>query len=309
MLLLQSFLSTIYHVFLPISFPVIGGALLRRFRGLDTKPLSTLALYVLSPSLIFQALHQAQISLDDIWLTGVFALTNLFVLWGAAVVVSKALALPAAERAGLTMISTFTNSVNYGLPLVLLAFGQAGLDKASVYVIFQIIIVNTLGIYFAARSQFSIKNAVMSVFKMPTIYATIIAFTLKFCELEIPAGINKGIILLADSYSPVVLAVLGAQMMNVNRAALPSNFRKAFWAGIFLRMAAGPLLALVVLYALRIEGILFSVLLVLASMPAAVNAVLLAEQFNASPQFVSKCILWTTLASFLFLPGVLILLQ
>lgn len=64
-----------------------------------------------------------------------FSLANLFVLWGAAIVVSRALALPAAERAGLTMISTFTNSVNYGLPVILLVFGQVGLDKASVYVI------------------------------------------------------------------------------------------------------------------------------------------------------------------------------
>jgi predicted permease len=308
-MLLQSFLSTVYHVFLPISFPVIGGALLKRFRGLDTKPLSALALYVLSPALIFQALHKAHISVDDIWQTAAFALTNLFVLWGAAVAVSKLLALPPAERAGLTMISTFTNSVNYGLPLVLLAFGQAGLDKASVYVIMQMLTLNTLGIYFAARSHFSIKNAFISVFKMPTVYAAAVAVTIKLTGLEVPEGVDRGFTFLADAFSPVVLAVLGAQMMNVNKDALPIHFRKAFWAGMFIRLVAAPALALALLFALRIEGVLFSVILILASMPAAVNAVLFAEQFNAAPQFVAKCILWTTLASLLYLPAVLILLQ
>jgi predicted permease len=43
-------------------------------------------------------------------------------------------------------------------------------------------------------------------------------------------------------------------------------------------------------------------LFILAGMPVAVNAVILAEKFNASPKFVSKCILWTTLISFIVLP-------
>ncbi|WP_246315831.1 AEC family transporter [Paenibacillus foliorum] len=309
MMLLQTFLSTIYHVFLPISLPVIGGALLRRFRGMDTKPISMLALYVLSPALIFVALFNAQISWDDITNTILFSIINILMLWAIALLISKMFALPAAERAGLTMVSTFTNSVNYGLPLVLLAFGQAGLDKASLYVIVQMIIVNTLGVYFAARSQFSVKNAVLSIFKMPSIYAAVLATLAKTLELQIPDALYKGFTLMADSYSPVVLAILGAQMVSVKSTVLPISYKKAFWAGILLRLLAAPVLAYITLSCLGVEGILFSVILVLASMPAAVNAVLLAEQFNAAPQFVSKSILWTTLASFLVLPTILLLLQ
>lgn len=37
-------------------------------------------------------------------------------------------------------------------------------------------------------------------------------------------------------------------------------------------------------------------------MPVAVNAVILAEEFDASASIVSKCILWTTLGSFIVLP-------
>jgi predicted permease len=57
-----------------------------------------------------------------------------------------------------------------------------------------------------------------------------------------------------------------------------------------------------VLLALNITGTLFSVLLILASMPVAVNSVVLAERFGSSPSLVSRCIVWTTLASFLVLP-------
>lgn len=155
--MIQSVLSTLYQVIVPLSIPVIVGALLGRFKNLDTKPLLTLYLYFLTPAIILNTLATAEISMNDIYRTLAFSLLNLIFLWAIANIVGKLLKLDPSEVSGLTLISTFTNSVNYGLPLVLLAFGQLGLDKASVYVIGQMIIVNTIGVYFAARSQFSVK--------------------------------------------------------------------------------------------------------------------------------------------------------
>lgn len=43
--MIQSVLSTLYQVIVPLSIPVIVGALLGRFKNLDTKPLLTLYLY------------------------------------------------------------------------------------------------------------------------------------------------------------------------------------------------------------------------------------------------------------------------
>ncbi len=76
----------------------------------------------------------------------------------------------------------------------------------------------------------------------------------------------------------------------------------AFWTGLTVRLLLAPLIALLVLLLLNITGTLFSVLLILASMPVAVNSVVLAERFGSSPSLVSRCIVWTTLASFLVLP-------
>ncbi|MNI90060.1 Membrane transport protein [compost metagenome] len=69
-----------------------------------------------------------------------------------------------------------------------------------------------------------------------------------------------------------------------------------------VRLLLAPLTAALLLFLLNISGTLFAVLLILASMPVAVNSVVLAERFGSSPALVSRCILWTTLASFLVLP-------
>lgn len=304
--MIETVLSTLFKVILPLSIPVIAGALLGRFKNLDTKPLLTLYLYFLSPAIILDTLATAEISFDDVYKTLSFSLLNLFLLWGLANVLGRVLKLAPAEAAGLTLVSTFTNSVNYGLPLVLLAFGQLGLDKASVYVIGQMVIVNTIGVYFAARSQFSVRSAVKSVFSLPAIYAAILALLLRALGLHMPDELASGVAMVAGAYSPVVLAILGAQMVKVKAARTERNVQLAFWTGITVRLLLAPLLAALVLLLLNITGTLFSVLLILASMPVAVNSVVLAERFSSSPSLVSRCIVWTTLASFLVLPVLIV---
>ncbi|ULT59464.1 AEC family transporter [Neobacillus drentensis] len=307
--MIQTVFTTLFQVIVPLSIPVTVGALLGRFKQLDTKPLLTLYLYYLSPAIILDTLLTAHVSHHDIFQTVAFSLLNLVLLWTIANILGKAFKLSASETAGLTLISSLTNSVNYGLPLVLLAFGKLGLDKASVYVIGQMVIVNTLGVYFAARSQFSIKNAIKSVFSLPAIYAAILAFVLRTFHLSLPVDIAKGVSMVADAYSPVVLAILGVQMVNVKIARNKEKFETAFWTGMAVRLFVSPIVGLFCIYLLHIRGILQSVLFVLACMPVAVNAVILAEKFNASPKMVSKCILWTTLISFFVLPFLIVVVK
>jgi predicted permease len=307
--MVQQVLSTLISVIIPLSIPVIAGVLLVRFKKLETKHLLTLALYFFNPCLLFVTLFKAQISFEDIYQTILFSILNLVLLWAVANILGKILKLPSSAVAALNLMAILTNSVNYGLPLVLLAFGQLGLDKASLFVIIQMLLVNTLGVYFAARSSFSIKNAVKSIFTLPAIYAAFLAVALRAFDLALPLGIEKGIEMVAQAYSPLVLTILGAQMISVQSAKMAKESRATFWSGIAIRMLISPLVAGVSLYALGIRGILFSVLFILASMPVAINAVILADKFDASVTVVSKCILWTTLVSFIVLPVLIVLVK
>jgi len=300
--MVQTVLSTLVQVIVPIAIPVVAGMLLVRFKGLETKQLLTVILYFLLPCMVLNNLYTAEISASDLYGTLLFCLLNLAVLWAVATLAGKLLRLPAPKAAGLTLVSTLTNAVNYGLPLVLLAFGQAGLEKASVYVVIQMILTNTVGVFFAARSNFSIKNAVKSVFSLPAIYAALLAVLLRAFSLHMPAVLETGVGMVAKAYSPVVLVILGAQMAGVKNTKLEAGAGAAFWSGMAMRTLAAPLAAFLVLHLLGIGGLLFSVLFILASMPVAVNAVILAEKFDAAPSVVSKCILWTTLGSFVVLP-------
>ena len=290
------------QVIVPISVPVLAGVLLVRFRGLEPTHLLNVVFYFLLPALIFTNLYATQLSFTELVNIAIFFLLNSFFLWLTALVVGIAFRLPNPERAGLTLVATLTNSANYGLPLILLAFGQIGMEKASVYVIIQIIFSNTMGVYFAARSNSSVKPAIGAIFKLPAIYAAALAVLLRLTGFHLPVGLETGVSMAALAHPPVMLVVLGTQMARINRNALEKEHKITFWSGMGIRTLLSPLLAFLALYILGIDGMFFSVLLILASMPVAVNAGLLAEKFGASPNIVSKCILWTTLASFIVLP-------
>lgn len=300
--MIQSVLSTLFQVIVPLSLPVIAGYVLVRRKGLETKPLLTLILYFLIPCMVFNTLFNAEVSAEDLHQTLLYSVLDLLLLWAIAHLTGRVFRLADPEKAGLTLVATLTNCVNYGLPLVLLAFGQAGLDKAAVYVIIQMVIVNTVGVYFAARSNFSIKDAVKSVFSLPAVYAAALAVILRVFSLHLPAGIDTGIDLVASAYSPIALTILGAQMAGVKNISLERPLQLAFWSGMTIRMVLSPMVAAMILYLMGVKGTLFSVLFILSSMPVAVNSVILAEKFDASAHIVTKCILWTTLGSFIVLP-------
>ena len=302
-------ITTLFDVIVPLSLPVIAGVLLSRFGKLEIKPLLNFVLYYITPFLIFDTLMEARLSREDVYLTVAYSLLNLILLAVAANLLGKLFKLPANDIAGLTLISSFTNSVNYGIPLTLLAFGQLGLEKAAIYIVMQMVMMHTLGIFFAARSHFTIKNAMKSVFALPAIYAVLLALVLRTFDLTLSGGLSTGVSMIADSYPPIVLAILGAQMANVKTESITRNTRITFWTGMSMRLLIAPLIALLCLNLLDIEGIMFSTLLVLSCMPVAINAGILAEKFDASPKVLTKTILWTTLLSFVVLPVLIVLVK
>ncbi|MEH7491436.1 AEC family transporter [Neobacillus niacini] len=307
--MLAEIFATLFNVIIPLSIPVIAGALLSRYGKLEIKPLLNFALYYITPFLIFDTLMEARLSPEDIYLTLAYSLLNLILLAVVANFLGKLLKLPSNDIAGLTLISSFTNAVNYGIPLMLLAFGQLGLEKASIYIVMQMVMMHTLGIFFAARSHFTIKTAIKSVFALPAIYAVLLAMGLRILNLNIPGGLSTGVSMIAEAYPPIVLAVLGAQMANVKTESITRNTRITFWTGMGMRLLIAPLIALLCLHLLEIEGIMFSTLLVLSCMPVAINAGILAEKFDASPKVLTKTILWTTLLSFFVLPVLIVLVK
>lgn len=291
------------HLLLTITLPILivclCGAVIQQKRPIQSKTLADVSLYVLSPALILTALTESNITGSDVMHVLWFTIIMTVLSWVIGTVVGKLAQFPAQTAQALVLTTLFSNCNNYGLPLLLMAFGKSGFTLGSTYVVGQIISVNVLGMYIASRSNGNAKQALLQVAKSPLIYAAFVGAVLYILGLRLPNGIDSAAKLLGDAYPAIVLLILGVQLRKTNLRGLK---RKDIWIGVVLRILVIPLLAKLVIFILGIHGLLASVLFIEISMPAAINTIVLVERYDGDSQFVSLVVSVTTLLSFLYLP-------
>lgn len=291
------------YLLLTITVPIViicgCGVLLQQARPVDTKLLADIGLFIFAPALILSALTSSDLQGENVLHIFLFTLIMTVLTWMLGFVSAKLFRLSGPAAQALTLTTIFSNSNNYGLPVLFLAFGQQGFALGAVYVVGQVVLVNVLGMYIASRSSLDGRQALIKIGKTPLIYAATAGAVLSLLHLGLPAGVDSAAELLGSAYPALVLLILGIQLRRTRFSGL---HRPEVWLGVGLRIVAVPAIAILVLRLLNIDGMLASVLLVEASMPAAINAVLLTEKFDGDSELVSLVVSITTVLSFIYLP-------
>jgi malate permease and related proteins len=89
------------------------------------------------------------------------------------------------ERTALISIlitSMFANTGNYGLPLVLFAFGEKALSYAGIYFVTTTLLFYSLGVLLASLGHMNFKDAMLGLFRVPTLYAVLLALPSMPCN-------------------------------------------------------------------------------------------------------------------------------
>jgi predicted permease len=258
----------------------------------------------LLPCLVFRTLYQVDIQGD---LKYIIILQVL--LTTAMVIIIKTIAylkkMSSQMESAILLGSVFMNSGNYGAAFCLFAFGQVGFQLAITFWVIQLILMNSLGVYFANRHQASIKKSMIVILRMPVVYAAVAGISFQLLNLEIPLFIYNPIDLLSNATIPLIMLLLGMQLAQVK---LTKRWG-AISLGVSLRLIISPLIAwLIVVYLLPVQGVLAKVLILEAAMPTAIVTTLLAAQNNTEPDVVSGITLSTTLFSMVTLSILLYLL-
>lgn len=287
-LLLSIFTDDIVPIFIVAA---VGFWLARRWRA-DVKVFSRLTFNVLMPCLVFTALLSSRVSAAEFGRTAVFATVATVGIGLVAQLAASLLRLDRVTASGLVLAATFANVANYGLPLVQYAFGPAALGYGTIYVIVNLVLVYTLGIFVASRGRVSVRDACLNILKAPAVYAVAVAAIVAATGVAVPAPIMRPVQLLSDAALPVQILVLG---MQLERARIERPWLVGGTAA--LRLVAAPLLALAVAAACGLQGVAWQTGLVQAAMPTAVFSGILAVEYDAAPGLVTDAVFASTLIS------------
>lgn len=285
-------MSIIAGAILPVFTVFIIGFILQKLKGLDVKPISTVTVYVLIPFLVFRSLLETKIEQQYVMMVFIVLLLMIITITIDKLVV-RFRKLDADTESAFILSTVFMNAGNYGTPIVLFVFGEEAFNIAISFYVIQLILFNTVGIYFATKSKEGLFRGLKNIFKLPAIYAVFFAFVFRQIPI-LPENIYSIIDLLANGAIPIIMLLLGMQIANLKMEVLD-------WGQIsfvtMMRLIISPLIAVAITLLLPVEPIYRNVIITLAAMPTAVNVTLYSLEFNIQPKFVSVATIFNTFLS------------
>lgn len=310
--------AVLADVLLPIIVVVGVGYGLRRRMPLDLSTINRLAMYGLSPALIFVSLVRADISGAAAAQMIVLSVTLLILLSVITIAIALPLGVRGASLSALLLTCLFMNSGNFGLPLARFALGDQGFQRAILFFIPQSIMAQTIGVGVAAAASTGATGllaqgrvVVLRVLRMPQIYAVSAALAVRASGLPLATiggvggGLFRGLALLADAALPLLLLVLGMQLAQRGTIEQPRLTALA----VTMRLIVSPLLAVGLALALGMGALDLKAAVLQAAMPTAVNTTVLAIEFNARAPFVVGAVIVSSFGSLITLACILTLMR
>jgi predicted permease len=323
-------------ILLPILAMIALGAWLRWKFHVDLSTLTKLNIYLFVPAFVFQKVATSTLPWAD--MGGVVAVTVLQVIALGAIVwaVGRALRVGRKTLAAVALAVMFYNSGNYGLPLAELAYpagadvvagagagaGAAHKDGAAAQafvVLTQNVLTFTVGLCIAATAHHGdLGRALLRILRMPVLYVLAAALGARLWldgdpSRALPTVIAKPAEYLAAGLVPIALVTLGAQ--------LASNPRWPRWRPVslvlFLRLVFAPALMAAMLYGFHLLGLgpldlwpwPAEMLVLTASVPTAVNTLLLTMELDGDSVLAADCVFWTTVFSCATITGWLLVIR
>lgn len=289
----STLVSTFANNILPIILLGSAGFALGKVLHVDARGLGRVVFYVFSPVLIFDLMIENRLELGEA--AGVIGFTIVVVLLVGLLtyVLGKLLKVERPALISILITSMFANTGNYGLPLVLFAFGDDALRYAAIYFVTTTLLFYSLGVLLASLGHMNFRDALLGLFRVPTLYAVILALLVNALHFELPLALNRAVELASGGTIPVMLVLLGLQMTQVE---FSKNLR-ALQLSVSMRLLIAPVLGLFLTGLFGLEGAARQGAMTQAAMPSMVSATVLAAEYHLDSKLIAAIVFVSTLLS------------
>jgi len=296
--------STFANNILPIILLSGAGFALGKLLHIEPRSLGRVVFYVFSPVLIFDLLLQNQLKISEAAIVIAFALCFILMIGALTFLIGYLLKLDRPALVAILITTMFANTGNYGLPLVSFAFGEQALSYAGIYFATTTLLFYTLGVFLASLGHMTFKEAILGLFRIPTLYAVVLAILMNIWNLELPVPVARAVELAAGGTIPLMLILLGVQLTRVEF----SGNQRALQLSVSMRLLVAPLAALLFAALFGLQGFPRQASVTQASMPSMVSATVLATEYNLDAKLVAAVVFISTLLSPLTLTPLLVFL-
>jgi malate permease and related proteins len=291
-------ISILVEAIVPIALVVMAGVWAGQAFALDLKTLSQVNIYVLLPALVLTSIRSSTLDARNVLSLVLGFVITTALLYLIAIGLGRWLHFSMDEKKSLIATTVFANVGNLGLPFILFTLGEAGLERAIVYLITSSIAIAT--VFPIVLQGEGVRRGIHYTLRLPVFWATLGGLVMQGFALSLPQMINRGVDMLWNTAIPIALLTLGIQL-----ARTPLSFGRYELFGASLRLLVSPLLAYGVGRVLGLRGLDLQVLVMQSAMPVAVNSLIWVTELGGDRIRVAKTIVLSTLMGMVTLPMVL----
>lgn len=258
--------------------------------------LSAFLLNVTAPVLIlvkFQIDYSQELLIN----MGIVAIAA-FALIGVGLIVGKFLwkNAPDKKREVLHYATAFPNCGYLGIPVLGGLFGTEGVIYTAVFVMAFNIYMWTFGVrIFTGKS-----DKWYSPFIRPAIIAIVIGLILFIFSLKLPTPLYDAFSMVGSMTSPLAMLLVGSFLTDSKFKDIFADKHIYFLS--ILRFIIWPGLMFFILKPFNLPEVVYACCVLISSMPAAANTVILATRYEKNPKFASETVALTTLIALATIP-------
>ena len=291
---------------------MICGVIAYKIKTIDddaSKKLSALILNFTNPAMILSSvLAEERVgSLSTIGFIALIAIScyGFGIVFGF--IMPKLLKAPKKEHIFYNAMTVFSNYGYMGIPIVAAIYGSEYILYCSVFVFFNNIMVYTYGIFIFGKAAGQKDQAVdfKSMFINPGIIASALALIIFVTGIRFPSFCEKTASMMGNMTGPLSMMVIGVSLAKTKFDKIFLSIR--LWIFSIMRLVIIPV-ALSFLYRLFVNDVhVFSILIVMLSMPVGSITIIYANKYGIESSLVSGGLLLTTILSVLTVPLVIFL--
>ena len=286
----------IFEIVFPVVALIALGFAYGRWKKLDPKVLAEIALFILSPAVMFDALAGRDINLHQLMQALGLSLAVYLIPGLTAGVIQKAAGMQSRIFIPCVMIM---NAVSLPYPLALLAFGEEGLAQVVLLSIPNIFIVFSIGLSFHIGRTWSWEPL-----RMPALWAAVAGLAADMGGIPVPKFFLRFTHLTGRGLFPVELFTLGYRLRSIRISDLRFSLLVAL-----LRCGLGFFTAWILETVFSIHGTLRAGLFLISCSPPAVLNYIFAERYGDEGAKAASVVFTGTIFSLITTPLLLLYLS
>ncbi|PCJ99041.1 MAG: hypothetical protein COA45_06245 [Zetaproteobacteria bacterium] len=292
---------------LPLYGLIFLGFIVGKYTDLDVKPIATIIIYAILPIVMFGATATMEFTAKYFLPPFIIASISIIASTTGYLIAGKILEEGDKRQNLIGLLSVGGNATYFGVPIALAIAGKEWLGVYMVMVMPIFILDASLGYYFGVRGDFSIKESLLRVAKLPIIYGAILGFIVNAIGVEPPQ-------LFLDYWERFTgtLIVLGMMMIGAGLSQMDKfRFDLRFFTGIaLLRYILWPCLGMLWVFIdlnmlHLLPNTIHTFIILVCACPLGANTVAYATKIGLFPALTSCMVLVTTILALGFIPFML----